>query len=146
MGCCECESNLCITIHWDLPDSVIWLSESSLSFDSPLHAPPPIPKAQNTSASFSNTESSSQLIPKWKSDCLPWHTLVHNGSVCRVRWLRFKHETALPNPLTPPQFAGKGKCKSAKCSVTQPSLVKAPLCYLRALIINSLLSVEKKAL
>ena len=41
MGCCECESNLCITIHWDLPDSVIWLSESSLSFDSPLHATPP---------------------------------------------------------------------------------------------------------
>lgn len=112
----------------------------------PSMPPPPIPKAQNTSASFSNTESSSQLIPKWKSDCLPWHTLVHNGSVCRVRWLRFKHETALPTPLTPPQFAGKGKCKSAKCSVTQPSLVKAPLCYLRALIINSLLSVEKKAL
>ena len=46
MGCCECESNLCITIHWDLPDSVIWLSESSLSFDSPLHAsPPPITQA-----------------------------------------------------------------------------------------------------
>jgi hypothetical protein len=51
------------------------------------------------------------------------------------------------NSMTyPPKFAAKGKCKSAKCSVTQPSLFKAPLCYSRALIIHSLLSVEKKAL
>lgn len=31
MGCCERESNLCITIHWDLPYSEIWLSKKSHS-------------------------------------------------------------------------------------------------------------------